>query len=68
MEIACIRSTIRRTIPLAQTPEALVWKLLSTEVRLSGRQGTTVRTRLKFGKNLSEIFRNLISQLFVRTP
>jgi hypothetical protein len=44
MEIACIRSTVRTTIPLVQTREALIWKLLAVEVQPSGRQGTTVRT------------------------
>jgi hypothetical protein len=47
MEIACITSTVRTTIPLVRMCEALVWKLLVTEVRSSGRQDTTVRTRLK---------------------
>jgi hypothetical protein len=56
MEIACIRSIVRMTIPLVRTQEALVWKLLVAEVRPSGRQDTTVRTRLKSGKNFSEIF------------
>jgi len=37
MEIACIRSTIRTTIPLVQTCEALVWKLLAAEVRPFGQ-------------------------------
>jgi hypothetical protein len=37
MEIACIKSTVRTTIPLVRMREALVWKLLAAEVRLSGR-------------------------------
>jgi len=37
MEIACIRSTVRTTILLIQTREALIWILLAAEVRLSGR-------------------------------
>jgi hypothetical protein len=37
-------------------------------VRPSERQGTTVRTRLKTGKNFSEIFGKPIAQLSVRTP
>jgi hypothetical protein len=68
MEIACIRSTVRTTILLVWTREALVWKLLAAEVRPSGRQGTTVRTLLKTGKNFSEIFRKPIELLSFRTP
>jgi hypothetical protein len=52
---ASIRSTFRTTIPLVWTGEALIWKLRATKVRSSGRQGTTVQTRLKLGKNFSEI-------------
>jgi hypothetical protein len=47
MEIAYIKSTFRTTIPSVQTREAFIWKLLAAEVRLSGQQGTTVRTRIK---------------------
>jgi hypothetical protein len=68
MENACIRSTVRTTIPLVRTREALIWKLLAAEVRPSGRQDTTVQTWLKTGKNFSEIFGKLIAQLSVRTP
>jgi hypothetical protein len=32
MEIVCIRSTVRTTIPLVRTREVLVWKLLAAEV------------------------------------
>jgi hypothetical protein len=56
MEIVCIRSTVRTTIPLIWTRETLIWKLLATEVRQSKRQGTTVQTWLKSGKNFNEIF------------
>jgi hypothetical protein len=35
--------------------EALIWKLRTAEVRPSGQQGTTVRTRQKSGKNFNEI-------------
>jgi hypothetical protein len=41
--------------------------LLVAEVRPYGQQGTIVRTRLKTGKNFSEIFRKTIAQLSVRT-
>jgi hypothetical protein len=56
MEIPCIRSTVRTTIPLVWTHEALIWKLLVAEVRPSGRQGNTIRMLLKTGKNCSKIF------------
>jgi len=68
MEIACIRSTIQTTIPLFLTSKAFIWKLLAAEVRPSGRQGTTVRTRPKSRKNFSEIFGKPITQLSVRMP
>jgi hypothetical protein len=58
MEIACIRSTAQTTIPLVWTHEDLVWKLLAAEVRSSRRQGNTVQTWLKSGKNFSEILGN----------
>jgi hypothetical protein len=48
--------------------EALVWKLLAAEVQPSGRQGTTIRMRLKSGKNFSKFFGKPIAQLSVRTP
>jgi hypothetical protein len=68
MEIVCIRSTVQTTIPLVRTHEALVWKLLAAEVRLFGRQGTIIRTRLKLGKNFSRSFGKPIVQLSVRKP
>jgi hypothetical protein len=55
LEIACIKSAIRTTIPLVWTREAFIWKLLAMEVRSSGRQGITVRTRFK---NRKEFQRN----------
>jgi hypothetical protein len=55
MEIACIRSTIRTTIPLVQTREALKWKLRTAKVRPSEQQGNAVRMRLKSEKIFSEI-------------
>jgi hypothetical protein len=55
MEIACIWSTVRTTIPLVRTREALIWKLRTAEVRPSGRQGNTIRMRLKLRKNFNEI-------------
>jgi hypothetical protein len=58
MEIECIRSTVRMTIPMVWMREALIWKLRSAEVRPSGQQGNTVRTRLKSGKNFSKILVN----------
>jgi hypothetical protein len=55
MEIACIRSTVRTTIPVVQTREALIWKLRAAEVRPFRRQGNIVRMRLKSGKNFNKI-------------
>jgi hypothetical protein len=37
MEIACIRSAVWTTIPLVQTREASIWKLLAADMRPSGR-------------------------------
>jgi hypothetical protein len=37
MEIACIKSIVRMTIPLVWTGKALIWKLRAAEVRQSGR-------------------------------
>jgi hypothetical protein len=67
MEIACIKSTVRTTIPPVRTRGAFIWKLLAVDVRPSGRQGTTVRMRLRNRKNFSKILRELIAQLSVRT-
>jgi hypothetical protein len=55
MEIACIKSTVRMTIPLVRKHEASIWKLCDAEVRPFGRPGNTVQTRLKSGKNCSKI-------------
>jgi hypothetical protein len=55
IEIVCIRSTVQTTIPMVRTRKALIWKLRAAEVRPSGRQGNIIRTRLKSGKNFSEI-------------
>jgi hypothetical protein len=52
------RATVRTTIPLVQTGEALIWKLRAAEVRLSKQQGNTVRTQLKSGKNFNEILKS----------
>jgi hypothetical protein len=67
MEIACVRLAVRTTILLVRTPEASIWKLLAADVRTSGQQGTTVRTRLILGKIFSEIFEISVAQLSVRT-
>jgi hypothetical protein len=64
MEIVCIKSTVRTTILLVQTREAFIWKLLAANVRLSGRQGTTVWTRLRnrkeFQRNSRTIDRTIV--------
>jgi hypothetical protein len=58
MEIACISSTVQRTILLVQTREASIWKLLAADVQLSRQQYTTVRTRLSNRKDLQQNFQN----------
>jgi hypothetical protein len=50
-------------------PDALIHKAsIAFKIQMSGRQGNTVWTRLKSGKNFSEIFGKPIVQLSVRTP
>jgi hypothetical protein len=51
MEIACRRSTVQTAILLVRTHEALIRKLLAADVRPSGRQCLTVRTRLSRRKD-----------------
>jgi len=58
MEIACIRSTVRTTILLVRTGEASIWKFFAVNVRPSGRQGNTVRTRLSNRKDFQRNFQN----------
>jgi len=67
MEIACIWSIVRTTIPLVRTREAFIWKLLVADVRPSRWQGNTVRTRVSNRKDFSEIFRISVAQLSVWT-
>jgi hypothetical protein len=62
MEIACSRSPVRTAILLVRTREAFIRKLLAADLRPSGRQGNTVRTRLS---NKKDFQRN--SQNFGRT-
>jgi hypothetical protein len=68
MENAYFWSTVRMTIPLVRTRKTLIWKFRVAKAQPSGRQGNTVRTRLKSGKNFSEIFGKSIVQLSVRMP
>jgi len=56
MEIACIRSAVRTTVPLVLTREAFILKLFAADVRPFGRQCLTIRTRLSKRKIFSEIF------------
>jgi hypothetical protein len=58
MEIACIISTVRTTILLVWKREASIWKLLAVNVRPSGWQGNTVRTRLSNRKDFQWNFQN----------
>jgi hypothetical protein len=51
MEIACRRSTVRTAILMVRTHEALVRKLLATDLRPSGRQCLTIRTWLSNRKD-----------------
>jgi hypothetical protein len=45
------RATIRTAIPLGPDMRSLIWKLLAADVRPSGRQCLTVRTRLSNRKD-----------------
>jgi len=67
MEIAWIRSTVRTTIPLVQTREALIWKLLAAEVRPFGRQGQHRQDATQIRKEFQGNFGKLIVQLSIRT-
>jgi len=67
IEIACIKSTVQTTVPPVRTCKAFIWKLLAAEVRLFGRQGITVRTRLRNRKEFQRNSWKLIVQLSVRT-
>jgi hypothetical protein len=58
MEIACSRSPVRTAILLVRTREAFIRKLLVADVRPSGRQSLTVRTRLSSKKDLQRNFWN----------
>jgi hypothetical protein len=64
MEIVCIKSIVRTTIPLFRTCEAFIKKLLAAEVRTSGLHGTTVQMRFKnrkeFQQNSQEIDRKVV--------
>jgi hypothetical protein len=59
MEIECIKSTVRTTIPSVQTREAFIRKLLAAEARLSKRQGTTIRMLLKNRKEFQQNSREI---------
>jgi hypothetical protein len=65
IEIACIRSAVRTTILPVWTREASIWKLLAANVRLSGKQGITIQTRLSNWKDLQQNFWNF-SRIVVR--
>jgi hypothetical protein len=58
MEIACRRSTVRTAILLVRTREALIRKLVAADVRPSGRQCLTVRTRLSNRKDFQRKSQN----------
>jgi hypothetical protein len=52
MEIACIRSTVRTTIPLVRMREALIWKFLAADdiATSSRRSSNQERISAKFWK------------------
>jgi hypothetical protein len=52
MEIGCIRSAVRTTVPPIWTRKDFIWKLLAADMRPSRRQGITVRTWLSNKKDL----------------
>jgi hypothetical protein len=58
MEITCSRSPVRTAVLLVLTREAFIRKLLAVDVRSSGRQYLTVRTRLSNRKDLQRNFWN----------
>jgi hypothetical protein len=58
MEIACSRSPVRTAILLVRMREAFIRKLLAANVRPSGWQGNTVRTRLSNKKDFQQNFWN----------
>jgi hypothetical protein len=58
MEIACIKLIVRTLILLVRTLGASIWKLLAADVRPSGRQCLTIRTRLSNMKDLQRNFQN----------
>jgi hypothetical protein len=55
MEIAYIRSTVRKTDPMVRTRQALLWKLRATEVRPSGRSSNQERISANFGKPIAQL-------------
>jgi hypothetical protein len=61
MEIACWRIDVRTFIPLGPNARSLIWKLLVADVRLSGRQCLTVRTRLLNRKDFQQNFWKILS-------
>jgi len=60
MEIACWRIAIRTIIPLGPNAISLIWKLLAADVRPSGRQCLTVRTRLLNRKDFQRNFQKIL--------
>jgi hypothetical protein len=61
MEIACWRIAVRLFIPLGLDALSLIWKLLAADVRPSGRQCLTVRTRLLYSKDFQWNFWKILS-------
>jgi hypothetical protein len=58
MEITCSRSPVRTAILLVWTHEVFIRKLLAADVRPSGQQGNTIRTRLSNRKDFQRKSQN----------
>jgi hypothetical protein len=64
MEIVCWSSAVRTLIPHGSDERFLLWKLLAADVRPSGRQCLTVRTRLLNKKDFQRNSRKILSHNF----
>jgi len=64
MEIACWSSAVWTLIPHGPDARRLIWKLLAADVRPSGRQCLTVRTRLLNWKDFQRNSWKILSHCF----
>jgi hypothetical protein len=68
MEIACWSLAVRTLLPDNPDARSLLWKLLSADVRPSGRSSHPVQTMFLYRKDFSaKILENPVAQLSVRT-